>query len=252
MDKILTKDVYTAHHIPTTPYIGFSFGEWQANKAGILNDIRTKLATAVFVKPARLGSSIGIGKVADNKTEDLEFKIEVALKYCPIVVVENAVENVVDLTCCVLGAKTPVASLVQESRFSADLFDFDAKYLENGGAQLGNAKSSLRIPALIPDDVTKTIQEQSIRIFNMIGGNGIARVDWLFNSATKELFANEINPMPGTLYHHLWKESGVEIGEVLKQLVSQALEREQRRKEFTHTFSSSVLKEAGSIKLRQA
>lgn len=249
MDKILTKDVYAAHHIATTPYVGFSATEWAKNKTELLEKIRSRLAPAVFVKPARLGSSIGIGKVKDTASEDLEFKIEVALHYDSVVIVESAVDNVIDLTCCVLGGDEPQTSLVQESVFSNDLFDFNEKYLEDGGAQLGNAKRGLMIPANIPEAITKKIQEMSKHIFFMMGATGIARVDWLYDRKSGELFANEINPLPGTLYHHLWKVSGVQISEVLTRLIALALERHQAKQKITYTFDSSVLKQAGSMKL---
>lgn len=249
MDKILTKDIYKAHGIKTTPYFSFSAWQWEHNKTPILQYIRKNLSPSVFVKPSRLGSSIGIGKVADTQTTDLEFKIEVALQYCSTVLVEDAVHNLVDLTCCILGSEEPIASLVQQSVFAADLFDFNEKYLHDGGAQLGNAKSGLKIPAQIPADVTTTIQETSKEIFGIIGASGIARVDWLYDSQSGALCANEINTIPGTLYHHLWKASGVEISAVLKQLVAIALERSEKAKSRVLTFSSPVLREAGSLKL---
>lgn len=249
MDKVLTKDVYRANGIATSPYLSLTTSEWQKDKAAVLQKIRSTLANSLFVKPARLGSSIGIGKVTDAHSEDLEFKIEVALHYDSLVIVENAVENVVDLTCAVLEKDGCVASVIQESVFDSDLFDFKEKYLTDGGAQLGNAKRGLVIPANIPTEVTKTIQEVSKHVFTLIGASGILRVDWLYNRTSGELFANEVNTMPGTLYHHLWKASGFELNVVITSLLVVAQKRAEQKKELSHSYPSTLLQLAGSLKI---
>lgn len=248
MDKVFTKLMYRAANIPTTKFVYFSRQEWGENKDRILKQIASDLTYPLFVKPARLGSSIGIAKVKNE--QGLEFKIEVALHYDSKVLVEEGVEPMMDITCAILGNSPQLtASLLQESVFASDLFDFEGKYLDDGGAQLGAAQKNIIIPARLDEKTTKEIQNVAIRIYNLIGCSGTARVDFLYNKNTKEYFANEINPLPGTLYHHLWKASGVEIGEVLQRLVALALERHQAKQKITYTFDSSVLKQAGAMKL---
>lgn len=249
MNKVLTKDLYRANNIQTSPYLSLTSDEWNKDKAGVLTKIRTTLGSALFVKPARLGSSIGIGKVKDSASVELEFKIEVALHYDSLVIVENAVANVVDLTCAVLEKDGLVASVIQESVFDSDLFDFKEKYLTDGGAQLGNSKRGLVIPANIPCETTKIIQEVSKKVFVLLGANGILRVDWLYNRPTSELFANEVNTLPGTLYHHLWKASGLELRTVLESLLEAAQKKVEQRKALTHSYPSTLLQQAGSLKM---
>jgi D-alanine-D-alanine ligase len=113
----------------------------------ILEKTAEKLQFPLFVKPARLGSSIGITKVKNKK--ELEFALDVALHYDSRALVEEGVENMMDITCCIIGNESPVASLLQESAYSKDFFSYDDKYLNDGGAQLGNATQSLIIPATI-------------------------------------------------------------------------------------------------------
>jgi len=248
MDKILTKLLYQKHNIPTVDFIYFDLGDWQANKASILERCKKELVWPMFVKPPRLGSSIGIVKV---KSEDsLESAIEVALQYGNRVLVENGVNNLKDVTCAVLGNENPKTSLVQESSFSDDLFSYEDKYLTDGGTQLGNATTNLVIPANIPDDVTKTIQDLSIKIYKLFACSGTARIDFLYDAASQQIYANEINTMPGTLYHHLWKASGIEMEELLKELINLAIEKYKNEVKYIHTFQSNLLQQANSIKLQ--
>lgn len=249
MNKVLTKIFYQGLNIPTTKFVSYGRSEWEKNKAVILEEIKTSLQWPVFVKPPHLGSSIGITKVSDFK--DLETACEVALHYDDQLLVEESVENLVDLTCAVRGYKNPQASLIQESSFSSDLFSYEDKYLSDGGAQLGQAEKKIIIPANLDEATTKNIQTASLKIFRALGCSGIARFDFLYNKVTKEYFANEINPLPGTLYHHLWEKSGVKIEELVGGLIADALIRQEEKDASTHSFSSEVLGQLKSLKLAQ-
>lgn len=249
MDKILTKLFYKSLNIPTTDFYHFTKTEWENDKAKIISDIEAILKYPLFVKPPKLGSSIGISKV--NNKKELEFAIEVALHYGERVLVENGVENLMDVTCCLVGNENPIASLLQESVFASDLFNFQDKYLEDGGAQFGNSQSSLVIPARLDEKITESIINTAKIIYKTIGCSGIARIDFLYNKATQEIFANEINPMPGTVYHHLWKASGLELNELLNKLIGFAQDRQAQKEKITHTFESDILKMANSLKLKK-
>ena len=224
MDKVLTKIFYQGLSIPTTKFLAFNRAQWSARKEAILEEITVSLRWPVFVKPPHLGSSIGITKV--KKPEDLAQACEVALHYDEKVLIEEGVENLVDLTCAVRGYQDPQASLIQESSFDIDLFSYEDKYLSDGGAQLGQAKQKITIPADLAPEISAAIQAASKKIFISLGCVGIARFDFLYNRVTKEFFANEINPLPGTLYHHLWQKSGVEIGPLIRGLIADALLRQ--------------------------
>ena len=247
MDKALTKQVMQASQIPTTKFVVFTKADWEGDKQGVLTKVKTSLAWPVFVKPVHLGSSIGIGKAKDEKA--LEEKIEVALFYDHKVLVEEGVKEVMDVTCCLIGNENLRTSALQESVYNADLFDFEEKYLKDGGAQTGQAQNSLVIPARLDETTTKQIQETAKQVYRAVGCSGIARVDFLYDKQSKMFYANEVNPLPGTLYHHLWKASGLELPELLQQLVRLAEEHYQKQREVNYTFESSLLKSLNSTKL---
>ncbi|QQG52266.1 MAG: D-alanine--D-alanine ligase [Candidatus Falkowbacteria bacterium] len=249
MNKVLTKIFYQGLNIPTTKFVFYSRTEWQVDKVKVLENIKTSLRLPVFVKPPHLGSSIGITKVSDFK--DLEQACEVALHYDDQLLVEEGVENLMDVTCAVRGYQKPQPSLLQESSFSEGLFSYEDKYLSDGGAQLGQAEKKIIIPASLDANATKGIQETSLKIFRALGCVGIARFDFLYNKATGQYFANEINPLPGTLYHHLWEKSGVKIAELVRQLIADALVRQEEKETSVHSFSSEVLSQLKSLKLAQ-
>ena len=140
--------------------------------------------------------------------------------------------------------------MIQESVFESELFDFKEKYLKDGGAQLGNAKDSLIIPARLDNETTENIQTMAKKIYLGIGANGIARIDFLYDKKMQKVFANEINPMPGTVYHHLWKASGLELNQLLKKLLDFAKEKQQAKNKIKYTFNSDMLSFANSVKLR--
>jgi len=249
MDKALTKIVMRDGGIPTTKFLYFEKRDWDNRKPEIIGQIQ-KLTWPVFVKPVHLGSSIGIGKAKDGDLKDLENKIEVALHYDNKVIIEEGVENVTDITCCVIGNEDLIASELQESVFNKDLFDFEDKYISDGGAQTGKATNNLIIPARIDESVKKAIQETAKQVYRALGCYGIARVDFLFDKQVNKFYANEVNPLPGTLYHHLWKASGIELDRLLEKLIKFAEEKHKEKKEITYTFDSSVLKNLGAGKMK--
>jgi D-alanine-D-alanine ligase len=249
IDKVLTKLFYKSHNILTADFIYFDKIEWREKKESILKIAEEKLKYPLFIKPPKLGSSIGISK-AKNKRE-LEFGIEVALHYGNAVLIEEGVENLVDITCAVLGNKNSVASLIQESNFGGEFFNYEEKYLRDGGAQTGRAEKNIIIPARLDDATTEAVQKMALRIFSIFGCSGIARVDFLYNKETKKIYANEVNTLPGTLYHHLWEASGIKFNELLSRLIILAREKYNEKREISHTFDSDILKMASSIKLKK-
>lgn len=247
MDKVLTKQICDAQGIPNTKYIYFYARDWQSDKQGIITKISKNLNYPVFVKPVHLGSSIGISRVESEK--ELQDKIELALYYDDKVSVEEGVANLMDVTCCLLGNDEVEASVLQESVFQADLFDFEEKYLHDGGGQFGKGSGGIVIPARIDAGLTKEIQEAAKAVYRAVGCSGIARVDFLLDTKTKKFFANEINPLPGTIYHHLWQKSGIELPELLTKLLDFAAEKHSKKQNIAYTYNSSVLTGLGSKKL---
>ncbi len=244
MDKALTKILMRDANISTTKFVYFYKHEWENNKQSVHQQISTSVKFPVMIKPAHLGSSIGIGKAKDEK--ELEQKIEVALYYDNKVVVEEVVENLIDVTCCLIGNNEVRASELQESLYSIDLFSFEDKYLKDGGAQTGKSQRSVVIPARLDDNITLGIKDTAKKVYKLLECTGIARVDFLVDRSTKQFFANEVNPLPGTLYHHLWQASGLELPELLEELIKFAFERNEQNRQTSRYFESSVLTKLNS------
>jgi len=248
MDKVMTKQLYRAEQLPTTDFVFFSKDEWLHQKDALLAKIEDHIGLPVIIKPARLGSSIGISKAKTRK--DLEFGIDVACHYDTKVIVETCVPNLMDVTCAVIGNTDLIASKLQESVFADDVFSYENKYLDEGGAQLGAAKNSIVIPARLSKTTTTAIQETAKRVYKLIGCSGIARVDFLYDTEKGTYFVNEVNTLPGTLYHHLWKASGIELSELLTKLIAYANEMHVEQTKVTHVFNSTILKHASSSKMK--
>lgn len=248
IDKILTKMFYKSQCIPTTEFIFFKQDQWGKNKNNLLNKIKEELTWPIFVKPAKLGSSIGMTKVVNEN--ELENACEVALHYGNKILIEESVENLADITCAILGNDNPKASLLQESLFTSDHFSYEDKYLNNGGVQFGNAQKNIIIPAELNKETTKQIQNLAIKIFKLFGCSGISRIDFLYDKSKNQIYANEVNTMPGTLYHHLWKKSGIDIGELIEKLIKLALAKNKEKQNISRIFRSDLLNQAKLIKLQ--
>lgn len=250
IDKALTKKLLKSLNMPTPDFMVLNKKDFIKDKESVIAEIKEKLSSPVFVKPARTGSSIGITKVKESG--EMEDALNLAFHYDIKVIVENSVENISDLTCALLSdGNETIVSEVQESLFGSDLFDYSVKYLEDGGAQTGNAEANLVIPAKISDEHTRRIKEYSKLIFDEIDANGTMRVDFLLNKKTGELFVNEINTMPGTLYHHIWKKSGISISEILEKMLLSGFAKWKELQEIQSDFKTDVLNNANQLKLQQ-
>ncbi len=242
MDKVLTKLLYQQYGLPTTAFVYFQKQDWERDRSAVMKRITDSLRWPVFVKPARLGSSIGIARAENEK--DCAFAIDVALHYDEKVIVENGVAQCLDLTCAVLGLDDPLPSLVQETAFDRGFLSYEDKYLKGGGTQTGKAQQSIVIPARIDAEASERIREYARRVFSLFGCSGIARVDFLYDLQSRQIFVNEINTLPGTLYHHLWKASGIELPDLLSRLLGYARERHTKNRVITSTFESDILRES--------
>lgn len=244
MNKVLTKRFFQANGTQTTPFVHFTKTQWSDNKQAELTRVVDALTFPLFVKPANGGSSIGISRVASR--DALEHAIVTALAYDTECIVENAVVAVRDVTCCVreLPDGTLQPSLLQESQFtSSDFFSYEEKYLEGNRKQAGTQGSEkhIQIPAQVPDSATKQMQELACTIFGDLRLSGIGRVDFLYDTKNDVVYANEINPLPGTLYHHLWKATGVDLQTVLSDLLLVALRSNEERTAKGTYFASPIL-----------
>ncbi len=247
MNKVLTKRIMVSGGIPTPKFVEFSKFNYENYREQALSEIKESLQLPVFVKPPHLGSSIGISMV--KNWDELESNIDLALYYDNQVLIEEGVSNMMDVTCCVIGNDDTIASQLQASNYSDGFFSYEDKYLNNGGAQTGEDRQNLIIPAPLSDKITNYITATAKEVYRVLGCSGIARIDFLVNKETNQFYVNEVNTLPGTIYSHLWKESGIPTRELVVKLIGYALDKYKAKQEINTIFVSNVITNVNSIKL---
>ena len=221
MDKIAMKMAFTQAGLPQVDYVAVNRSQIYSNPCifpKLCDDIEAKLDYPCFVKPANLGSSVGIAKVRSR--QELEEALDNAASYDRRIVVEAGV-NAREVECAVLGNDNPQASVVGEITFDSDFYDYETKYTE-GAAQH-------HIPANLPQEIAEKIQTMAVQAFLAVDAAGLARVDFFYIEDTAEVFINEINTFPGftttSMYPKLWAHCGVAFPQLCDRLIELALER---------------------------
>ncbi len=245
MDKVLAKQVTGYEGIDSTPWTWFYSRDLSRQHTAILKKIE-KLKYPLFVKPAHLGSSIGISKV-DSK-DQLMNALEVAAHYDDKIIVEQGVNNLVEVTLPVIGNDDLTPAILEQPLVSAeDFFDFDTKYMKSGKGKKASGKKGVHgysnLPAKISDDLYDKAQELAIKTYEVVGCSGIARVDMLIDNKEKKVMFNEINPLPGDLYAHNWRAAGISQVELVQKLVAMAEDRWRENNSKTTSFSTNYLKQ---------
>ena len=230
MDKTAAKVLFEGHKLPVVEYAVVSRQDWEIQRTGTLNRLVEQLAFPMFVKPANLGSSVGISKVGDRS--GLERAIDLARQFDRKVLVEVAVPRARELECAVLGNDDPVVSMPGEIIPAGEFYDYEAKYLHDD--------SALIIPARLTDEQTTQIQTMALTAYRAIDCAGMARVDFLMDGTTDRLFLNELNTIPGfttiSMYAKMWEASGLAYPALLDRLIELACERHAR----THALRTSA------------
>ncbi|NEN84558.1 D-alanine--D-alanine ligase [Paenibacillus elgii] len=228
MDKITMKKIFAQEGLPQCIFRHFTRSQWEKDNAYFLMEIEISIGYPCFVKPANLGSSVGVSKARNR--EELLAAVNQAFRYDRKVIVEEFV-NAREVEVAVLGNDEPQASVVGEIVSSSEFYDYKAKYVDG--------TSSMVIPAEIPQETAEEIRELALRAFTAIDGSGLSRVDFFLRKEDNRIFINEINTMPGftpySMYPLLWRESGKPYGELIDDLIRLALERhaEKQRLEYT-------------------
>ncbi len=223
MDKAVSKVIFEQLGLRQAAYMVAKRQRWQADPESVVADIESSLDYPVFVKPANMGSSVGISKA--ETCDELVEAVGLACRYDRKIVIEAAVPNAREIEVSVLGNDEPVASMPGEIVPGNEFYDYAAKYLDDN--------SRLLIPAPLSDEQLVDIQSMAIRAFQAIDGEGLARVDFLLDDLGGELYLNEINTMPGftriSMYPKLWEASGLSYPQLVDRLLRLALERHQDR-----------------------
>ncbi len=224
MDKVVSKQLCELAGILVVPYVWFLAGEFQQSENKFISLIEKKLKYPCFVKPANLGSSVGISK-AHNRKELLD-AIQLAMKFDRKILIEKSVENAREIEVSVLGNDTPIASVPGEIISSNEFYDYNAKYVDG--------KSEAIIPAQLSDTLVKKLKEWSIQVFKTTNCSGMARVDFLITRKSDKIYFNEINTIPGftsiSMYPKLWEASGVSYSALLDKLIQLAFDRFNEKK----------------------
>jgi D-alanine-D-alanine ligase len=219
MDKAVAKKLFAAAGLKQTPSQAITRTRWEAEPEAIAEALEAQLDYPLFVKPANMGSSVGVTK-ARSRIE-LRGAMDTACFYDGKVMVEQAVPNAREIEVSVLGNDNPVASVPGEILPGGDFYDYDAKYVDDS--------SQLLIPAPLTSEQTAEVRELAVRAFQAVEGSGLARVDFLVDDATGEIYLNELNTMPGftriSMYPKLWEASGVSYAELVNRLLELAMER---------------------------
>ncbi len=219
LDKVFMKQLFIQNDLLTPDFLWFLRKNWQRNKTTIMKGISQEIGYPCFVKPANAGSSVGVFKI--EKEDKLEESINKATEFDRKILVEKAV-NARELECSVLGNDDVKASIVGEIIPSREFYDYEAKYID---------ASETKIPADINETLVSHIQKMAVQAFKTLDCAGMARVDFLLDKDTGDLYLNEINTLPGftpiSMYPQLWEKSGISYSDLIHQLIQLAIERDQ-------------------------
>ena len=230
MDKAVMKTLFAAQGLRVSASITVMSARWATDREAIEGEIASRLGFPLFVKPANLGSSVGISKAHD--AAELGPAIDLAANYDRKIVVEQAVPNAREIEVAVLGNDDPEASIPGEIIPSREFYDYEAKYLDD--------RSKSVIPADLEPSLVDDVRRQAIEAFRAIDGAGMARVDFLIPRGTREIYVNEVNTIPGfttiSMYSKMWEASGVSYPQLLDRLIALAIERHTAKQQLKTSF----------------
>ena len=247
MDKITMKMILRADGIPVVDYVWFTDRQWFSEKTTLTDKIESELGYPVIVKPANLGSSIGIG-CAHNR-EELHRAVEDAARYASRILVEHMLADMQEINCSVLGDCNEFqTSVLEEPIKSSEILSYDAKYLGGDKGTKGMQASAKKFPADLPENETQEIQRLAGETFRALSCHGVSRVDMMIDRPTRKIYVNEINTIPGSLSFYLWEGSGINFSALIDRLVALAVKRHTERGRKTFSFSQNIFAMGGGTK----
>lgn len=250
MDKVLAKQVTQSAGVPVTKFQVFTRSELGRNLPAAMKTVEEALKYPLFIKPAHLGSSIGITKAGDEVS--LHNGLEVAMHYDDKILVEEGVKNLIEVTLPVMGNDRLVPALLERPLIKPDdFFDFESKYLNGGekgkGAKVGKgskgAQGYSELPAQLPTALYAKAEAVGLDVYRALGCSGTARVDMLIDAQTEVVYFNEVNPLPGSLYAHNWNAAGISNVELVERLLQLARERFRERSALKTSFTTNYLQQ---------
>lgn len=237
MDKAVMKRIFLGCGFPTVPFVDYTRDVWAAKQETCISEIESELGYPVYVKPANLGSSIGISRATDQK--ELLNAIQLAFAYDRKIVVERGVADPTEINCSVLGLDGDVqASPCEKPLGWKDFLTFDDKYMRGGKGTKGKTRE---IPAPIGEEMTTRIQTLACDIFRAMDCKGVVRIDFLIDNASGALYVNEINTIPGSLSFYLWEPAGLSYPKLIDRLVSIAQKAMKEKKANQFAYDSNLI-----------
>lgn len=248
-DKVVQKQVFECSDLPLTNYIWFYDSEYLEDSDEIVKKVKKNLGYPVIIKPASLGSSVGIGTAHDEI--ELKERIEDAINYDTKIVVEEMVKNLTEVNISVVGDyEKQDLSVIEEVMSDNDLLTYEDKYVGGGkkGSSKGMASASRKIPADITEKQTKEVQDIALKAFRALGSSGNVRIDFLVDKKSKKVYINEVNSCPGSLAFYLWEPLNIDYTELLDKMVNIAIKDYKRRLNKTYSFDTNILQGFSGIK----
>ncbi|GAA5521968.1 D-alanine--D-alanine ligase [Aliifodinibius salicampi] len=241
MDKVKAKELCRAHNIPVVDGIDFYEQEWAEKQEEIIERAE-QLDYPLIIKPVTLGSSIGVNRA--EKRDELIKAVETTFRFDNSLMVEKAVTPLLEVNCSILGTPQEMQHSVCERPLGQDeTLSFEDKYQNEEGTQKGMASADRQIPADISNELTQKIQSLSRKIFSLFRASGVARLDFLINENTKEVYFNEINTIPGSFSFYLWEESEIDMQDLMLELIDIAIEQHQRKIGRIRSYETNLLSE---------
>lgn len=241
MDKIVAKQLAADAGVQVTRSVQFYEPEWVEEQEGILQ-MTDDLGYPLIIKPATLGSSIGVAK-ADNRDE-LITAVETAFRYDAHLLVEEAVNPLMEINCSVMGTPAKCqASVCERPLGTTETLSFQDKYQSGSGADKGMASADREIPADISSELTRRIRQTAVKVFSAIGASGLARLDFLVNTNTEEVYFNEINTIPGSFSFYLWEHSDLNFTALIEELINIGLQLHREKNGRIRSYETNLLSE---------
>lgn len=247
MDKITMKMILRSEGIPVVDYVWFTDKQWIADRESIIGKVESELGYPVIVKPANLGSSVGIGKATDR--ESLIEKIDNAEKFSARIIVEHCIEKLKEINCSVLGdCDDHQSSVCEEPIKTGDFLSYEDKYMGGSKTDAGMQSSDKRIPAQIPEETSERIRKMAADTFRVLSCHGVSRIDVMIDEADNNIYVNEINTIPGSLSFYLWEATGISFPKLMDTLVQLALKRKRETDRKTFTYDKNIFALGGGTK----
>lgn len=252
MDKTISKYVFKSLGFEVAEFISVGRNDWIENPKKVLKEAQDNLQFPMVVKPADIGSTIGISKAANM--DELSFGIEVASAYSDKILIEQAFAGCIEVNCAALGYQEVIPSVCEMPIPSGDTLSYEDKYMKGsksakGSKGAGMASLSRKIPAPISRKLTREIQKATVTIFKALEGCGVARIDYFVNPETGQFWVNEVNTPPGSLAYYLYEPIGTSYKDLLDRLIADALKRFADQGKTQYVFESGLLARMGSAVL---